>query len=153
MENMEDHFPSFWLLYTHNICMIGCIPYCDIYAWDLSKFSHVPTGYWNDITNQRSFISDVVQELKIGDQEGWYSRLTCATLRKHGGSGLLEKYNGSTSKLLTTLYPEYRQKCRNLVEAIMHDMKLSKMEDLIGVPVQYPLCSHQTLTLYQLHLP
>ncbi len=61
---------------------------------------------WSDITYQRSFLTDLAKKLHIVDHVGWYT-LTCATLRKHGGSRLLEKYNGSPSKLFSTIFPEY----------------------------------------------
>ncbi len=79
-----------------------------IYKWDLSKFSCVPRGYWNHIENQRHFMDALATKLNIKDQEGWYS-LTTKTMKSHGGHGLLHvKYNGSVTKLLTTVYPEYR---------------------------------------------
>ncbi len=51
-------------------------------------------------------MENLAKRLNIRDQEGWYS-LTLNTLKQNGGYGLLQKYNGSPSKLLTNVYPEY----------------------------------------------
>lgn len=60
-------------------------------------------------------------------------------LRDNGGYGLLKKYKGSTSKLLVTLHPEYKKNCRDIVMSVVRDMKLSKVEDILYVPQEYPL--------------
>ncbi len=51
--------------------------------------------------------------LNIRDREGWYS-VNSSTLRQYGASSLLHKYNGSISKLLATVYPEYHATVRKL---------------------------------------
>ncbi len=55
--------------------------------------------------NQRTFMDELARKLKIND---WYT-LTVDMLRKHGGDGLLGRYNGSPSALLRAVYPEYHR--------------------------------------------
>ncbi len=78
------------------------------YKWDLSKFnsSHRQAGWWDNMTNQRTFMNEIAEKLHITNQEGWY-KLTVTTLRDHGANTLLSKYKGSPSALLRAIYPEY----------------------------------------------
>ncbi len=64
------------------------------------------TGHWDDINNQRSFLNNLAKKLNINDLSGWY-KITQYILEEQGGGGLVRKYNGSPSKLLQTVYPEY----------------------------------------------
>ncbi len=59
-------------------------------------------------------------------------------LKQNGGRSLLDKHN-SISSLLSTVYPEYRESCRKLVLQIVDELKLSKPEEVINVPREYPL--------------
>ncbi len=63
-------------------------------------------GYWNNLTHQRLFLDDLAQNLKISDKESWY-KVKWKDFKEHGGIGLLQKYNNSPSKLLSTVYSEY----------------------------------------------
>ncbi len=63
-------------------------------------------GYWKNISNQRAFMDALAKKLNIKYQEEWYD-LTHGIMKKHGGTGLLDRYKNSPSKLLTTVYPEY----------------------------------------------
>ncbi len=112
------------------------------YKWDITKFtSRAPThkdckfsgGHWNDLATQRSFMDDLRHKFNITD----WSVITGEMLKKYGASGLLHKYNYSPSKLLTTLYPEYRSSCRNTVLKIVQELKLNKVEDLLHSPLEY----------------
>ncbi len=58
------------------------------------------------IKEQRSFMDDIASELNITNKEGWYN-VDSKILIQHGATPLLKKYNGSVTKLLSTLYPEY----------------------------------------------
>ncbi len=80
------------------------------YEWDPNLFrggkkrrSVTYHGLWND---ERSFLSDLAENLNIRDQEGWY-QVTPSIIKKHGGNSLLLKYNGSLRKLLVAACPEY----------------------------------------------
>ncbi len=75
------------------------------YKWDYSKFKHVPNGHWTNISNQRHFLDELASKLDI-KVESW-SKQTTTTIIENGGSGLLAKYNGSLTSLLTAVYPEY----------------------------------------------
>ncbi len=101
------HYPLYWppftlsiTDFTHKYGLSVCR-----YQWDQSKllYSHRP---WDQMTNQRSFMDDLAKKLNISSHGGWYS-VRGADLKRNGGWGLLQKYNGSTSKLLMTIYPEY----------------------------------------------
>ncbi len=92
--------------------------YSFIYQWDHSKFMDVlavPKGYWDVLSNQRSFLDNLAKKLNISSPEGWYY-LTCTTFRKHNGTGLLSKYDNSPRKLLQAVYPEYPRPSRFLDE-------------------------------------
>ncbi len=82
------------------------------HQWDASKFTQLDK-YWEedklDYTHhQKSFLNEIGQKLNITNQSDWYS-ITSEAFRKVGGTPLLNKYNGSLSKLLVTVYPEYQQ--------------------------------------------
>ncbi len=70
------------------------------------QFATQSPTFWNDISNQKRFIDEIGKHLNITNKEEWY-KLTSATLVQYGGSQLLEKFNGSLSKLLSHVYPEY----------------------------------------------
>ncbi len=63
-------------------------------------------GYWNDIANQRLFMNNLAKKLQITDAKEWY-HVSTTMLKHHGASGLLQQFNGSPSKMLKSIYPEY----------------------------------------------
>ncbi len=78
-----------------------------IYEWDVTKFNHVPSGYWKELEHQRSFVQSLAKQLHISTKEEW-KIITIDIVKKHGGEGLLRsKYGGSIAKLLAAVYPEY----------------------------------------------
>ncbi len=77
----------------------------DGYKWDYSKFRHVPKGYWDNITNQRSKMEELSFKLNITHLDDWYQVKVDEFLHV-GGSALFQCY-GSMSKLLQSIYPEY----------------------------------------------
>ncbi len=81
-------------------------PYLSCLKWDPSQFTQVPHGHWDQIANQRAFMERLAKTLNITNHDGWY-KISNALIRKHGGAGLLHKYNGSAIKLLEAVYPEY----------------------------------------------
>ncbi len=72
----------------------------------LRKPDNLPLGHWNDLSTQRTFMDNLAKKLKITDRQAWY-HITLRTIRKHGGTGLLAKYQNSPSKILATVYSEY----------------------------------------------
>ncbi len=115
------------------------------YAWRASKFAtHAHKGYWDELGNQRSFLNTMAKNLNILEQGGWFT-VTRDMLRQHGATQLLNKY-GSLGKALATLLPEYKEACRKRLLSIAQDCKLSKIDDLVNVPVTYPLLQPLHLT-------
>ncbi len=111
------------------------------YEWDLSKFPSLPRGYWNAVSNQRAFMDDLAMKLNISDTPGWLN-VTARSLQHQGGATLLDKYHGSLSKLLSTVYPEYKQICRDLMVKMSHDLKL---QDVSHIPVAYLVLGIQSV--------
>ncbi len=76
----------------------------------VQKNSRTPSGYWNSVSNQRSFLDSLGKSLNITSHEEWY-KVTIAKVYEHGGASLLTyRYGNSVRKLLTTVYPEYHLK-------------------------------------------
>ncbi len=48
----------------------------------------------------------LAKKLNITDYQSWYA-VSNAVIRSNGGGGLLHKFNGSPTKLLQHVYPEY----------------------------------------------
>ncbi len=76
-------------------------------------------------------------KLGITSIEGWY-QITFTTMLEQGAAGLTKRYNNSVSKLLTTIYPEYKQRCRDFVNQVVRNLQLSKVEEVLNVPQEYP---------------
>lgn len=49
------------------------------------------------------------KELKIRSKDDWYS-VTVSAVRERGGSGFLDKFDGSLQRALVTAFPEYSWK-------------------------------------------
>ncbi len=92
-------------------------------------------SYWNDISNQHSFLRDLAKHLNITDSTEWF-KVTTKHVKQCGGSGLLAKFH-SLSNMLVTLCPEYKTACRESVMTIMCDLKVDKVEDLLKLPLGY----------------
>ncbi len=92
--------------------------------------------HWNELTYQRSFMNDLGKKFNISTIDDWFS-ITNISIQQHGGSAVLQKYNGSLCKLLATVFPEYKQACVNFVTNVMKEKKLTKIEDVIHVPLEY----------------
>ncbi len=105
---------------AHSIVLRFDIAYCKIYKWDISKFvvhkysgksvspASVPRRHWDNISNHRKFMDKLAKKLNIKTQDDWY-KVTWTTLVKNGASSVLQKYNGSPRKLLTSVFPEYQK--------------------------------------------
>ncbi len=80
-------------------------------------------------------MNKIASKLNITSPEGWF-RISQPTLQQHGaGSLLASKYDNSPSKMLATIYPEYKQACRHFVMELVRELKLSKVEDVMFVPL------------------
>ncbi len=74
------------------------------YPREFPKVQH----FWHDISYQREWLDSLASKLKIPDKSGWYN-VTSSTIKEHGGSRLLSRYN-SLSTMFSTIYPEYHKK-------------------------------------------
>eukprot|EP01127_Copromyxa_protea_P017809 TRINITY_DN5486_c0_g1_i1.p1 TRINITY_DN5486_c0_g1~~TRINITY_DN5486_c0_g1_i1.p1 ORF type:complete len:518 (+),score=38.37 TRINITY_DN5486_c0_g1_i1:202-1755(+) len=79
----------------------GAVGISPVRPW-LSK---VPLKHWDDVDNVKAYLEWLRDELDIRTIDGWYSVKTQDFINNKG-RGLLTKYSGSVSKLLTTVYPE-----------------------------------------------
>ncbi len=129
---LESIFPE----YLEHIDKDSTWPSFLIYKWDKTKFSTVPRKHWNTIANQRSFLDNIAKQLNITDPQGWV-KVPKKVLQELGGHTLLTRYH-SMSKLLMTVYPEYKQSCRDFVMSVVHELKLKSVEDVLKVPLEYP---------------
>ncbi len=93
-------------------------------------------GYWNNFDNHKAFLDDLARKLNITTPQGWFS-IRNPTLIERGGGGLLRKYNGSLSRLLSTVYPEYRQTCKQALMQLAHDLNTNSVKDLLYVGREY----------------
>ncbi len=71
-----------------------------------SRKPRMPPGFWSIKSNHRVFLDDLANKLQLKNFEGWYG-VTTGDLNNHGGHRLLALHNGSFSKLLQAVYPEY----------------------------------------------
>ncbi len=106
-----------------------------IHKWAQQKFARAPSGYWDNLSIQRSFLQEVAKKLHITTHDD-LRRFTTTAIQQSGGSGLVPKYR-SLSELLVTVYPEYRDVCRSACLRIVNELHLEKAEDLQSVSVEY----------------
>ena len=91
--------------------------------WKPWKFTRVPSGWWHDVENQRSFWSDLRHELGLDTLESLY-QITRTQIIQYGGQflnritffvylthqlgrGLMQLYNESPLKALQVAYPNH----------------------------------------------
>jgi len=81
------------------------LPSFPFYPW---RFNSVPRKFWDSLQNKKSYIAYLVLELKLreNDMEELY-RLKQSDFRLHNGNGLLAKFDGSVSRLISTVFQEY----------------------------------------------
>jgi hypothetical protein len=76
------------------------------HPWNFTKFQSKPKHYWESDDNQREFMDQLGKQLGFKDMDDWYN-LTLHEIDENRGSGLLEKYNRSPSKLVMSTYFNY----------------------------------------------
>jgi hypothetical protein len=78
------------------------------HAWDVTRFSKRPRGYWSAPGAHRAFASELGVKLGIAahDYAAWY-RVDTRALLAVGGATLLARYHFSLSQLLRAVYPEH----------------------------------------------
>jgi len=70
------------------------------------KFVIVPHNFWDSIENRKKYINWLGETLGYITMEDWYNingEILCA----NNGSSLLNRYNGSPSKVVISLFPDY----------------------------------------------
>jgi hypothetical protein len=55
------------------------------HEWHVWKFSQVPKGYWEQLSNQRAYFEWLAQQIGVSSLGDWYG-VTAATVHKHYGS-------------------------------------------------------------------
>ena len=74
-------------------------------AWRLGR---VPNSFWEDENNQISFMNWLGSFLGFNKMEDWYT-ITTNDISQNGGSTLLhDKFKGSPSLLVSSVYPEHK---------------------------------------------
>jgi hypothetical protein len=68
--------------------------------WKLDK---CPQNFWNKPENQREYIIWLGKELEYDTQEKWY-KITGDIIRNNYGHGIINKYNGSPSLILKSIF-------------------------------------------------
>ncbi len=92
------------------------------------KFGRVSKEYWNDVSNQRSFLDELAKKLNITRLEGWY-KITPNVLRLHGGESIMDKHDQSLYKVLSTVYPGYP------IEFTSENTKKRLFQDILGMQI------------------
>jgi len=81
--------------------------YPDI-QWLPWKMTSAPNKFWNDMVNQKLFTEWLFNKLGYTSMKDWY-KITRYIICKNYGSGLLSlKYKYSSSKMITSIYPDYK---------------------------------------------
>jgi len=70
------------------------------------EFHHAPQGFWKLKENHKKFFDWLWKEFGYVSFEDWY-KITTEDVEMHGGSALVNMYNGSVVNALLSLYPEY----------------------------------------------
>ncbi len=119
-----------------------------IHSWDITRFEKYLGSTLPDTPSrysERAFMDELAAKLNVTKPSDWL-KVTTTSLQQQGASSLIKKYNGSLTKLLTTIYPEYKQVCRDAVMKMVKDMKVNNVQELVHIPVEYHK-GHQLLIL------
>lgn len=106
LEDLERHnFSSFLRHFNHSIPKLLQAVYPDK-RWMVWKFPRTNSELWNDDQMQRDFL------LELGRKFGYSSEIDWLSLSKNdiiwlGGGGLLEKMQGSLSRVLSIIFPAH----------------------------------------------
>lgn len=93
------------------------------HKWQLWRFEKPPSGFWDDVQNQKHFFEWLGQYLGIKSPDEWLN-VDTITIANHGGAKLLKLYGNSLSKALHTLFPHFpwKQNDTTTVNGFWHDM-------------------------------
>src|SRR5689334_18500289 len=78
------------------------------HIWQTWKFNEsVESGFWDTIKNSRKFMDNLGKKLEYKSIEDWY-KIKEKDIQDNQGGTLLKKYNNTISKLIESIYPEYK---------------------------------------------
>eukprot|EP01114_Cavostelium_apophysatum_P016562 TRINITY_DN4740_c0_g1_i1.p1 TRINITY_DN4740_c0_g1~~TRINITY_DN4740_c0_g1_i1.p1 ORF type:complete len:576 (-),score=130.33 TRINITY_DN4740_c0_g1_i1:21-1748(-) len=75
------------------------------HKWRIWKFKRLVNNFWKDKANQRKFLEELAEELKIETLEDWY-QIKPAQFGKHGAQMLRDLYDGVPMKAIVGNFPE-----------------------------------------------
>src|ERR1700722_3211815 len=78
------------------------------HEWKQSNFNK-QIGYWDNEENQLKFLNELGKQLEFNQMNDWYN-ITVKDINENGGSGLLDKYGNSPSKLIMSIYSNHEWK-------------------------------------------
>jgi hypothetical protein len=71
--------------------------------WEPWRFSQAPKSCWSSPVIQRQFLEALLKEETRDNPDFSWAQLSAEQIRRKGGSGLLDRFNGSVSLLLSTV--------------------------------------------------
>eukprot|EP01114_Cavostelium_apophysatum_P020910 TRINITY_DN7146_c0_g1_i1.p1 TRINITY_DN7146_c0_g1~~TRINITY_DN7146_c0_g1_i1.p1 ORF type:complete len:487 (-),score=70.02 TRINITY_DN7146_c0_g1_i1:20-1480(-) len=77
--------------------------------WNVADFPTLdrePSGYWNNVENQRNFFDKLGKELNIQTVKDW-GRVTKGDVQERRGGGLLSHFGHNLYNALRSAYPEF----------------------------------------------
>lgn len=82
------------------------IVFCGNRTYGERLISSNPRSWWIDERNQRSFLDNLSKKLRIRSWKDWYS-INGRDILFNGGGTLLQHYNNSYPKLITSIYSDH----------------------------------------------
>jgi hypothetical protein len=77
------------------------------HQWQFWKFSTVPAGEWDEISNQRLYMDWYAKEYGVKTPLDWF-KVSASEVYRRQGRGLLAIYDDSMVKAVQSVYPEYQ---------------------------------------------
>eukprot|EP01118_Nematostelium_gracile_P006691 TRINITY_DN2154_c0_g1_i1.p1 TRINITY_DN2154_c0_g1~~TRINITY_DN2154_c0_g1_i1.p1 ORF type:complete len:503 (+),score=96.97 TRINITY_DN2154_c0_g1_i1:89-1597(+) len=122
------------------------------HPWDLFNFRKTPKQTWNDIPLRKELMTNLAKQLKIDKMEDWYG-VTKRKIYDVGGAALLQRYQNSPSKMVTSMFPEHTWDLlkfhkmpkglwddmvwqKQFLNNVQYQLKMTSMEDWYHVTAQ-----------------
>jgi len=77
------------------------------HSWQVWRFPKAPTGWWQDITNQREYLSDFAERNNIRQSEDWYQVQTADLVSQHGTVCLALCFSGLANQFYSQALPYF----------------------------------------------
>jgi len=87
------------------------------YDWKPWLCKITPRTFFAEIENRRRFLDWIAEENQFVSLSDWYSKEKYFVLSHSGGAMIENYYNGSISKMLADIYPEYDWDVRKFTQA------------------------------------